>query len=59
MSHDGSRPSAWINTGGDVDASGGSALAINTWTHLASTYDGSTLRLYVNGVQIASRAATR
>jgi hypothetical protein len=25
------------------------AISINTWTHLALTYDGSMLRLYVNG----------
>jgi hypothetical protein len=28
-----------------------------TWMHLAATYDGATLRLYVNGVQEASAAA--
>lgn len=37
---------------------GGSQLAVNTWTHLAATYDGAMLRLYVNGVQVASRAQT-
>jgi hypothetical protein len=31
---------------------------LNAWTHLAATYDGATLRLYVNGVQSASRALT-
>jgi hypothetical protein len=31
-------------------------LALNTWTHLASTYDGTTLRLYVNGTQVATKA---
>ena len=34
------------------------ALRTNTWTHLAATYDAATLRLYVNGVQVSSRAQT-
>jgi hypothetical protein len=32
--------------------------AVNVWTHVAGTYDGAALRLYVNGVQAASTAAT-
>ena len=31
-----------------------SPLAINTWTHLAVTYDGSTLTLYRNSVAVAT-----
>ena len=32
-------------------------LAANTWIHLAATYDGSALRLYVNGVLVATKPA--
>ena len=34
------------------------SLPVGTWSHLALTYDGSTLRLYVNGTQVATAAAT-
>jgi concanavalin A-like lectin/glucanase superfamily protein len=37
---------------------GTSALPVNTWSYLAATYNRSTLRLYVNGVQVASKSAT-
>ena len=39
--------------GGEQNAAGTSALPVNSWSHLAASYDGSTLRLYVNGVQVA------
>ena len=31
---------------------------LNTWSHLAMTWDTGTLRLYVNGTQVSSRSAT-
>ena len=37
---------------------GPSALPVNTWTHLATTYNGAVQRLYVNGVEVASRVQT-
>jgi hypothetical protein len=52
-------PAAYVNFGGtDIRVAGTSALPLNTWSHLAVTYDGTTLRLYVNGAQVGSRAAT-
>lgn len=37
-------------------AQGATALSNSTWYHLAATHDGSTLRLYVNGVLDGSSA---
>ena len=54
-----SRPDAGTIAGGSyADAYGTGALAANVWTYLAETYDGTTLRLYVNGTQVASTAHT-
>lgn len=33
-------------------------LAANTWHHVTGTYDGTTLRLYLNGVLVASQASS-
>lgn len=37
---------------------GGTSLPANTWKHLAATYDGATLRLYIDAVQVAQAALT-
>jgi PKD repeat protein len=58
----GSTPAASApGTGGTFNGpvlAGSSPLAVNTWSHLAATYDRTTLRLFVNGVQVASRNVT-
>lgn len=36
----------------------GTALAVNTWTHVAGTFDGNILRLYINGTQVDSTPVT-
>jgi hypothetical protein len=41
-----------------LDARGTAQLPLNSWTHLATTYDGSTLRIFVNGVQVGTRAVS-
>jgi chitodextrinase len=52
-------PAAGATAGGvNTNAFGSAALPTNTWTHIAETYDGSLLRLYVNGVQVASQPLT-
>src|SRR5262249_38964925 len=40
----------------DLTAFGTTTLAANAWTHLAETYDGTALRLYVNGAPAGTQA---
>jgi hypothetical protein len=42
--------------GGSVRS--GSQLLLNTWTHLAATFDGSTFRFYTNGVMAGTGRGT-
>ena len=50
-------PTGEVYVGGYKDANGTSGLALNSWTHLAETYDGSSVRLYVNGTLVSTTAA--
>ena len=50
------RPSSWL---GSDDLGGIAALPADTWKHLATTYDGTTWRLYVDGVEVSSKPYTK
>ncbi len=53
------RPAGYINVGGsDIAASGTAQPPLNTWTHLAMTYDGVALKLYVNGTLIRTTSVS-
>jgi PKD repeat protein len=52
------RPEANVFVGGAKTLVAGTHLPTNTWTHLATTYDGSTQNLYVDGALVGSRPQT-
>ena len=47
---------AYVRAGDDANAVAGGALATNAWNHVALTYSGTHLKLYLNGREIARRA---
>ncbi|HEY6730298.1 MAG TPA: LamG-like jellyroll fold domain-containing protein [Solirubrobacterales bacterium] len=57
-SSNGSKPRAENFTGAENTAAGTAALALNAWSHLAATYDGTNLRFYVNGVLVTTKATS-
>jgi methionine-rich copper-binding protein CopC len=51
-------PSAYLIANNDPSVRGSSVLPVNAWSHLATTYDGSSLKIYVNGELVGTQAAT-
>ena len=53
------RPKFWVRVGStwQYTTTAGSEVPLNQWVHLAGTYDGKTIRLYRNGLQVATKAA--
>jgi hypothetical protein len=43
---------------GNLSAVGGNALTLNTWTHVAVTYDGSVIKLYQDGTLLTTSGVT-
>jgi hypothetical protein len=55
------KPAGYIRISGQgssAGSSGPSQVPLNTWTHLAMTYDGMTLRMYVDGQLVDSQAVS-
>jgi hypothetical protein len=52
------KPAGYARLSSDLTARSTSALPTGTWTHLAVTFDGATLRFYANGALKASKAAS-
>jgi hypothetical protein len=51
-------PSAHLFSSAGIDALGTAPLGLSEWTHLAMTWDGTALRLYVDGAEVATQPTT-
>jgi len=48
----------WTGDGSSWKVVSGAAIALNTWIHIAATYDGSTMRFYLDGQPAGTPLAT-
>lgn len=58
LRRDGTNFTFWRNSGTFANVTSVATVTLNQWTHLAGTYDGSVLTIYVNGVASGTAAAT-
>jgi len=54
---DSGNPAASLFTTANVQAAGPAPLRTSTWTHLAMTWDGASVRLFEDGAEVASQPA--
>ncbi|MGF1613957.1 MAG: LamG-like jellyroll fold domain-containing protein, partial [Gammaproteobacteria bacterium] len=52
------QPVAIVGARGQPEAYDPTPMPLKKWRHLAATYDGQSLRLFVNGAQVATQAQT-
>ena len=52
---DTNQPSGHVFTGTEFNTRGTAAVPLNAWAYLATTYDGTTLRIFVNGVEASNK----
>lgn len=53
------KPTFQIGTGTAVSSvAAASNITLNQWTHIAGSFDGTTMKLYVNGVLVGQKALT-
>jgi hypothetical protein len=52
------KPSGHVYTTADFAVTGSAITPLNTWTYLTTTWDRTTLRLFADGVEVASRPLT-
>jgi hypothetical protein len=51
-------PTTFITTEGGIVILRGPAAKVGSWVHLATTYDGSVVRFYVDGAEVMSQTLT-
>jgi hypothetical protein len=48
----------WTNTSDLHFHTATNAISLNTWSHIAATYDGAMVKIFVNGTQVYAQAET-